>query len=259
MTKEITIAIGDIHGIAWVLDVLLQNLESRFSGDKPRFIFLGDVIDRGEHSLPAMNMVCATIENYPGSVLVLGNHDEYLLRLLKGELSDDDQRVWMMLGGIETLQSYAVDHCETDDQIRVDLERIRPKHVALLKSAVSMVLSPRHCFVHAGINPARPLNDQSEKDLRYIRKGFLDHTEMMERIIVHGHSITPSERPEVFRNRIAIDTGSYRTGRISAAIFENDILTGFVSAEVVEGKAVITTYDPNAEPVAAGTLVSLHL
>lgn len=251
MTKEITIAVGDIHGIAWVLEVLLQNLEARYAADKPRFIFLGDVIDRGEHSLPAMNMVCSTIENYPGSVLVLGNHDEYLLRLLKGELSDDDQRIWMMLGGIETLQSYAVEDFETDDEIRVFLERVRPKHVALLKSAVSMVLSPRHCFVHAGIDPARPLDDQNEKDLRYIRKGFLDHTEMMERVIVHGHSITPSERPEVFNNRIAIDTGSYRTGRISAAIFENDILTGFVSAEVVDGTSIVTTYDAHAEPLAA--------
>lgn len=251
MSKEITIAIGDIHGMARVLEVLLQNLESRFSAEKPRFIFLGDVIDRGEHSLPAMNMVCSTIENHPGSVLVLGNHDEYLLRLLKGELSEDDQRAWMMLGGIETLESYAVDHCETDDEIRVDLERIRPKHVALLKSAVSMVLSPRHCFVHAGINPNRSLDDQSEKDLRYIRKGFLDHNEMMERIIVHGHSITPSERPEVFKNRIAIDTGSYRTGRISAAIFESDELTGFRSAEIVDGKSIITCYGTDGMPISA--------
>lgn len=251
MTKQITLAIGDIHGMARVLEILLQYLESRFSAEKPRFIFLGDVIDRGEHSLQAMNMVCSTIDNHPGSVLVLGNHDEYLLRLLKGELSDDDQRAWMMLGGIETLESYALDHCETDDEIRVALERIRPKHVALLKSAVSMVLSQRHCFVHAGINPSRSLDDQSDKDLRYIRKGFLDHTEMMERIIVHGHSITPSERPEVFKNRIAIDTGSYRTGRLSAAIFENDILTGFVSAEIVDGNSVFTTYDPYAEPLAA--------
>lgn len=251
MSKEITIAIGDIHGMARVLSALVASLEDDFAAEKPRFIFLGDVIDRGEHSFQAMNTVCSIIENYPGSAMVLGNHDEYLLRLIDGTLSEDDQRAWMMLGGIETLQSYGVDHYETDDEVRVALQRTRPQHVALLKNAVPMVLSLRHCLVHAGIDPNRSLDDQDERDLRYIRKGFLDHGEMMERVIVHGHSITPSERPEVFKNRIAIDTGSYRTGRISAAIFENDELTGFISAEIIDGHSIITRYDADAKPVAS--------
>ena len=249
MAKDITVAIGDIHGMATVLAILLDELERTYASQQLRFVFLGDVIDRGEHSLQAMNLVCRMVDRYPTSVVVLGNHDEFLLKMIQADLTEEEHRKWMMLGGIETLQSYAVDHYETDSEIVFAMRRSRPRHIALLENAVSMVITERHCFVHAGIDPGRPLTDQDTKDLRYIRKGFLDYAWPMEKIVVHGHSITPSNRPEVFHNRIAIDTGSYQSGRICAAVFEDDQLAEFCSAEFVNGNALIQRYDPTVRPI----------
>ena len=94
-----------------------------------------------------------------------------------------------------------------------------------------MVLTQRHCFVHAGIDPGKPLAEQDGRTLRWIRDGFLDYREPMEKIIVHGHSITETSFPEIHPNRIALDSGSYKTGRISAAVFDDDVLVGFFCGE----------------------------
>lgn len=46
---------------------------------------------------------------------------------------------------------------------------------------------------------------------------------------------------------MALDTGSYRSGRISAAAFVDDALAGFFCAERVEGNPVIRRFDARTE------------
>ena len=58
------------------------------------------------------------------------------------------------------------------------------------------------------------LAHQAPQDLRWIRAPFLDDDSDHGRIVVHGHTI--SERVEVRRNRIGLDTGAYRTGVLTA-------------------------------------------
>ena len=41
----------------------------------------------------------------------------------------------------------------------------------------------------------------------------------VSKLVVHGH--TPTERPEVLRNRINIDTGAFATGRLTCLVLEN--------------------------------------
>ena len=64
------------------------------------------------------------------------------------------------------------------------------------------------------------LESQAPEDLLRIREPFLesdaDHTKM----VVHGHSIT--ERVEPRPNRIGVDTGAWRSGRLSALVLEAD-------------------------------------
>src|SRR3546814_19502267 len=60
----------------------------------------------------------------------------------------------------------------------------------------SLPLSRRigdYLFVHAGVRPGVPLDQQDPADLRWIRRDFLDSEEDHGAIIVHG----PSVRPEV--------------------------------------------------------------
>lgn len=76
---ERLIAIGDVHGCVEELALLYRQIEAR-SGD--RFVFLGDLIDRGPESSRAVRLVGEIIENHPGSVSILGNHEAKLARLL---------------------------------------------------------------------------------------------------------------------------------------------------------------------------------
>jgi serine/threonine protein phosphatase 1 len=78
----LTYAIGDVHGRR---DLLSKPCWRRSAAMRPvraalRIIFLGDLIDRGPESRLCLDLV---IENacrvHPGSRLILGNHEEFLL------------------------------------------------------------------------------------------------------------------------------------------------------------------------------------
>ncbi|MEQ9349738.1 MAG: serine/threonine protein phosphatase, partial [Alphaproteobacteria bacterium] len=47
---------------------------------------------------------------------------------------------------------------------------------------------------------------------------FLSSDVDFGRIVVHGHSVTPT--PDVHHNRIGIDTGAYATGTLTALVLE---------------------------------------
>jgi serine/threonine protein phosphatase 1 len=67
--------------------------------------------------------------------------------------------------------------------------------------------------VHAGVRPNVPLDRQSARDLMWIRQDFLERDHVFDKVIVHGH--TPGE-PFVGPHRIALDTGAYVTGTLTA-------------------------------------------
>jgi serine/threonine protein phosphatase 1 len=74
-------------------------------------------------------------------------------------------------------------------------------------------------FVHAGVKPGIPLEQQQEEDLLWIREDFLLCEDDFGRVIVHGH--TPVREPHFRDNRINIDTGAYATGRLTCLVVED--------------------------------------
>jgi len=86
-------AIADVHGRADLLGAMLDYIaeESNKVQSKPVVIFLDDLIDRGPHSPKVLDQVCSTLDLYPGSCLILRNHDFYLRELLRGTLTDGMQ------------------------------------------------------------------------------------------------------------------------------------------------------------------------
>ena len=83
-----------------------------------------------------------------------------------------------------------------------------------------MLFRSDYLFVHAGIRPGVALEDQSEQDLIWIRDEFTGSDADFGAIVVHGHSIRAE--PEIKPNRIGIDTGAWRSNRLTALVLEGD-------------------------------------
>ncbi len=218
-------AIGDVHGMAGLLEDLLATIDedAERAGAKPRVVFLGDIVDRGPESRRAMELVHATLQAREGSHLILGNHDYLFRKALTNRLGDAGLDHWMeALGGQETLRSYGNRRPGWAGGLPDLLLPRYAHHLALLDQAADMVIVDDYCLVHAGVDPKRPLGDQDEHDLREIREVFLNASDPFPKVVVHGHTITDSELPEIHSNRIAVDTGAYCTGRLSAVVIAGD-------------------------------------
>lgn len=248
MEGKHVVAIGDIHGRADLLGPLLVTIEDRAAEMNADFsvVFLGDIIDHGPRSRDAMEMVEETLRRTPGSKLILGNHEWFPLRILH-ELTGDDQNLaldyWIReIGGWATLLSYDFDP-ETFS-VR-DLERHFPtSHLEMFRSAASYVELSEYVLVHAGLAPNVSLAEQTARDLMWIREPFLSTSFDFGKVVVHGHSVTPSLQCEIARHRIGIDTGAYETDKLSAIHIKPD-----GSVEFLQTNSMITFIVEDVDPV----------
>jgi serine/threonine protein phosphatase 1 len=216
--------IGDIHGRLDLLERLLADIEEdieRRPVRKPLLVFLGDLIDRGPSSAQVVERLRTYRRDNIRTVFLLGNHEEVLLRIVGGEAALIPK--WRWFGGAQCLTSYGVDPeamAGLDDQAALAVVRraIPPDHVEFLRSFVDTCRFGDYLFVHAGIRPGIPLEQQSQTDLRWIREPFLLDETNHGLVVVHGHTI----RPEVEErgNRIGIDTGAYATGVLTALVID---------------------------------------
>lgn len=217
-------AIGDVHGRADLFDRLIAEIErddaarnaAEWRPPETTIVLLGDLIDRGPDSA-AVVTAARELGRRRQVTLIAGNHEEMLLRAL-GDV--EVLRGFLRYGGRETLLSYPVDPLLLDSA--EDFEAIRQhmiaaipaEDIAYLQQGEAMARIGDYLFVHAGIRPGVAPEDQSGRDLRWIREPFLGYPDDHGFVVVHGHTITPE--PEFKANRIGIDTGAYYSGRLTA-------------------------------------------
>jgi serine/threonine protein phosphatase 1 len=96
---------------------------------------------------------------------------------------------------------------------------VPPEHRAFLDSFADTFRFGDYLFVHAGIRPGVGIDEQSRTDLRWIREPFLSDGKEHGCVVVHGHTIV--SEVEERRNRIAIDTGAYQSGVLTAIGIED--------------------------------------
>ena len=214
-------AIGDIHGRLDLLDELLEILvaddQARGGSAETHFIFLGDLIDRGPESSGVVERLMAFAANRPNVRFLMGNHEQVFLHAMSGDRGA--MRFFNRIGGRETLLSYGITEedyraLDFDELTALAKAKVPAEHLAFLSGFEKWIELGDYLFVHAGLRPGVPLEQQEASDLCWIRQEFLDHRESFDRIVVHGHSIT--EEIDVRANRIGIDTGAFASGRLTA-------------------------------------------
>jgi serine/threonine protein phosphatase 1 len=203
------IAIGDIHGCYDKLIQLLARCRDYAAGRPHRFVFIGDYIDRGPDSRAVVQHLIDLDRSSGQHVFLRGNHEGMLLHAL---LDPDAAEHWLANGGRATLASYNVG---SPDQIPT-------AHVDWLTTRPLTYDDGLRLFVHAGVNPNRPLDKQSRQDLLWIREPFLSSEKDFGRLIVHGHTPLRSGRPDVRPNRVNLDTAAVYGGPLTAAVFVDD-------------------------------------
>lgn len=217
-------AVGDIHGRLDLLDDLLSRIEQDDRQRPPAetsLIFLGDLVDRGPDSYGVVERLMEMQTSPRRAHFLMGNHEEVFLLAAGGDVQATRQ--FVRIGGKETILSYGMDEDKYRDADFAELTElfahyVPPEHLAFISSFRNSLEIGDYLFVHAGIRPGVPLEDQSPSDLRWIRDTFLNDDGDHGKCVVHGHSIR--QEIEVRPNRIGIDTGAYASNRLSAVGIE---------------------------------------
>ena len=205
----LTYAVGDVHGSLDMLKVLVDACRQHAEGRPLQFVFLGDYIDRGPDSAGVVRFMMRLADELGDRLIALrGNHEAFVLGLLDGTVLLE---IWLANGGVETLDSYGVR--EVGDLPRVHLDWMR-----------SLRLSHddgRRFYVHAGVDPDKPLDAQDERDMLWIREPFLSERRDYGRFIVHGHTPLQTAVPDLRGNRLNLDTAAVYGGVLTAAVFDD--------------------------------------
>ena len=214
-------AIGDIHGRDDLLAALLDAIRAdadRAGQRRNLLVCLGDYVDRGPASAGVIERLSEFHARDFAFVPLMGNHEDLMLAFLA---DPDEGGPWLANGAAATLASYGVaigpgwPERFRYPALRDELARNLPAHHRrfLATLATSHAVGD-YLFVHAGIRPGVPIEQQDPHDLIWIRGPFLNATESFGPLVVHGHSITPL--PTLRPNRIGIDTGAFASGRLTA-------------------------------------------
>jgi serine/threonine protein phosphatase 1 len=231
---SITYAIGDIHG----RDGLLERMHARIIHDpyrgqgasKPTVVYLGDYIDGGPESHKVLDRVMRGSDAFE-TIALLGNHEALMLDCLE----TDERDVWwnwLSNGGDRTLEAFDIPFKSSGFSSRALREALGERRIHWLRGLPIYHIVDDYLFVHAGIVPGIPLDQQQTKDMLWIRTRFLESEADHGYTVVHGH--TQTEEPEMKNNRIGIDTGAAHPKTLTAVALSGGKPPRFLS--VSEGR-----------------------
>ena len=212
-------AIGDVHGRFDLLQDLIGRIgadnEARVSSDV-HVVLLGDLIDRGPQSREIVEYFLKGAPGFAQWHFIMGNHEEMLLKLIdQPDASLMPQ--FLRYGGRETFESYGAPQrvLDTPDLYAPDTLPfyVPEEHRTFLRRMEDGILVGDYFFTHAGIRPGVALDDQEQQDLRWIRRDFLESDADHGMVVIHGHTVL--DEVDVRPNRIGIDTGAYKSGRLT--------------------------------------------
>lgn len=205
------LAVGDIHGCSRALDLLLADVNPH-AGDT--VVTLGDYIDRGPDSRGVLDRLI-DLGRRVRLVPLRGNHEQMLVA---ARTSRDERNFWLACGGEATLLSYGRNGRPGT------LADVPDRHWEFIEEVcVNWYECPTHLFVHAGVYPDVPLDEQPDHMLFW--ESFEDRgPHDSGKVLVCGHTQQRSGVPLSLGYAVCIDTWAYGDGWLTCL----DVTTGTV-------------------------------
>ncbi len=223
--------VGDVHGRADLLELLLELIDAHIGGSAagdPQLVFVGDYVDNGPDSAETLARLRELTRDYPGNVVCLmGNHERMLLDFLADPVTRGPR--WLRAGGAATLSSFRVDPepvqssgKPTDfEEAARRLRQFMPEGLEGWLAGLPLSWNSGNLWaVHAGADPVHTMERQSSRVLLWGHPEFEAVPRADGTWIAHGH--VEMDRPVYVEGRIALDTGAWRTGRLTACAVRPD-------------------------------------
>lgn len=231
---RLTYVIGDIHGSATLLEKMLAMIEADRAGAEADLVCLGDYVDRGPDSAGVLRRLSTLAPKGVKVTCLMGNHERMMLDFL--DAPEDAGPRWLANGGTDTVVSFAIGRGrETSEGSGLTAVRDMLRDsmgsdlVTWIQARPLSFLTGTLGCVHAITDPMKPWTEQTPETLLWGRP----HKNLRVRPdgiwVAHGHTIVPA--PELARGRIALDTGAYRTGNLTALRAEGTA-TRFMAASL---------------------------
>ncbi|MEM1430335.1 MAG: metallophosphoesterase family protein [Pseudomonadota bacterium] len=236
MPDRLTYAVGDIHGCLDQLEQMLDEIERDAVGTPYHIVFLGDYVDRGPQSAGVLRLLHALDTAAPpeagsqaapaGVTCLLGNHDFMMLDFIA---EPEDGVNWLLVGGGETLMSFGIPHAGFLGTRGGELaQRVAAQAAALAEAMGDDLIdwlanrplwwqSGDLVAVHALTEPEKPMQEQSDATLLWARPARNLAARGDGTWVVHGHTIV--SEPTVRARHVNVDTGAFRGGPLTAAVF----------------------------------------
>jgi serine/threonine protein phosphatase 1 len=218
MPERACYAVGDLHGRSDLLDLMLRAISADAGDQAHDIVFLGDYVDRGPDSAGVLLRLQALESGQDNVTCLMGNHDRMLLDFTVAPLMETR---WLMNGGDATLASFGIAESRVSDQGLALSETLgvgRSDSLAgWLEARPLWWRSGSVIAVHALTDPRASMEEQDDDTLLWARPGRRLVPRSDGAWVVHGHTIV--DAPEIREGHVAIDTGAFRSGTLTAAVF----------------------------------------
>lgn len=181
------LVISDMHGQIDAFNALLEKVH--YSMEEDLLFLLGDYVDRGTNPKAVIKKARALEKQ--GAIALKGNHESMMEKALIGKNLHAVSH-WAVNGGAQTLASYGLtigsvyrgiqDGTLTlPDELQSDLDWIQQLNI--------YAETEHYFFVHAGVDPEKPISETSEDTFLWIRELFFKGYHG-DKTIIFGHTPT---------------------------------------------------------------------
>ncbi|MBK0384214.1 serine/threonine protein phosphatase [Pedobacter sp. SD-b] len=189
--------VGDVHGCFYTLELLLKN----WTPGQQQLIFVGDIIDHGNHSPQVAALIKKIAKENTDTIVLRGNHEQLFINHCLNQFNQD----WYEKSGERTFGQYLAMGRNIDED-------------AKWFATFPVYFREENIFIsHAGMpkteNPFDPNNPDGVVWHR-------DEIQDLPQIQAYGH--TPKEEAvfDAATNAINIDTGAYKCNKLTSIVID---------------------------------------